>query len=82
MWLTVRRARGLLLRLARSRVVATAYGVALLVPTVVLWAGDFGWESWLTDGLALVLGGSGAALVLTGLGGHRPDWIDPEDPGC
>ena len=80
MSVTVRRVRGLLLRLARSRIVATVCGLALVIPTLVLWTGDFGWESWLTDGLALVLGSSGAALVLTGLGGHRPDWIDPDDP--
>ena len=31
--------------------------------------GDYRWESWITDGLSLILGGTGAALLLVGLGG-------------
>jgi len=38
--------------------------------------GDFSWESWLTDGLGLVLGGTGVALVMIGISGPRPDWVD------
>ena len=27
-----------------------------------------------------IAGGTGAALLFTGLAGRRPDWIDPDDP--
>ena len=37
---------------------------------------DFWWESWVSDGLGLVLGGTGAALFMTAIGGRRPDWIE------
>ncbi len=72
----MRRVRGILLRLAFRRPVALAVGAVLLAPALALVLDDYSWESWITDGLALVLGGTGAALVLTGIGGRRPDWID------
>ena len=72
-----RRLRGSVLRLARSRMAAFAAGTVLLVPAIALMAADYPWESWLTDGLGLVGLATGAALILTGLGGRRPDWIDP-----
>ena len=65
-----------MLRLAFRRPVALAVGAVLLAPALALVLDDYSWESWITDGLALVLGGTGAALVLTGIGGRRPDWID------
>lgn len=72
-----RRARGLLLRLAFHRATAVAIGLALVVPSVWLIAGDYRWESGVTDGLTLVCGATGAALVLIGLSGRSADWIDP-----
>lgn len=72
----MRRVRGIWLRLAFRRPVALAVGAVLLAPALALMLDDYSWESWITDGLALVLGGTGAALVLTGIGGRRPDWID------
>lgn len=72
-----RRLRGLVLRLTRSRMAAVAVGSALLAPAVAMTAADYPWESWLTDGLRLVGLATGAALILTALGGRRPDWIDP-----
>ena len=74
-WST-RRVRGVLLRMALSRPVAFFGGIMLVIPAVVLATGDFSWEGWVTDGLGLVLGGTGAALVLTGVSGRRPDWIE------
>jgi len=73
---STRRVRGVLLRVAFSRPVAFVGGIMLVIPAVVLATGDFYWEGWVTDGFGLVLGGTGAALVLTGLSGRRPDWID------
>lgn len=58
------------------RPVALGVGAVLLAPALLLMIGDYAWESWVSDGLALVLGGTGAALVLVGIGGRRPDWID------
>ena len=72
-----RRLRGGVLRLARSRSAAFAVGSALLAPAIAVTAADYPWESWLTDGLGLAGLATGAALILTALGGRRPDWIDP-----
>lgn len=76
MWLYPKRWRGAALRLALRRPVAIVVGGLLAVPAAIVTLGDFAWETWATDGLALVLGGTGAALLLAGLGGRRPDWID------
>ena len=73
---TFRRARGTLLRLARARPAAVIVGVTLTAGSASLMFGDFSWESWLTDGLGLVLGGTGVALVMIGISGPRPDWVD------
>ncbi len=72
----MRRTRGVLLRVALRRTPALAAGFLLLVPATVIAVGDYGWESWLTDGLGLVGGATGAALVVTGLAGRRADWIE------
>jgi hypothetical protein len=70
----MRRARGALLRLIRRRALAFGLGAALLVPA--LWLELGGHEAWWVDGLSLVVGATGAALLWTGLVGLRPDWID------
>ena len=74
----LRRARGLLLRVAFARRAAALAGVMLLAAFAVIRLYEFGWESWLTDGVSLVLGASGAALLLVAATGRRPDWIDPD----
>lgn len=77
---SIRRARGALLRLALSRPATVLVGLALLLPAAATATGDYTWESWVTDGLGLILGATGAALVFTGLAGRRPDWVDPDEP--
>ncbi|MBI3264767.1 MAG: hypothetical protein HYZ58_16705 [Acidobacteria bacterium] len=72
----VRHLRGLLVRAVLRRRPALAIGAALLAPALAVMVGEFRWESSLTDGLALVLGATGAAFVLAALGGRRPDWIE------
>jgi hypothetical protein len=75
---TARRVRGWLLRMVLSRTRAVALGTMMSAPAVWLWWRDYSWETWYTDGLALVVGATGLALILAGLGGRRPDWIEPE----
>ena len=70
----VRRARGALLRLARRRLVAIVAGLGLMAPAV--WIQFRGTSLWWAEGLSLVLGATGAALVWTGVFGLRPDWVD------
>ena len=76
----LRRTRGLLLRVAFARRAAVAAGVVLLAVFGVFRYFEFSWESWVSDGIALVLGASGAALLLAAATGRRPDWIDPDGP--
>ena len=71
----LRRARGALLRLVRRRALAVVAGLALAAPAV--WVEFFSrYEAWWIDGLALVAGATGVALLWTGLTGVPPDWID------
>jgi hypothetical protein len=71
-----RRVRGRLLRLILNRPIAVVVGAALALPGAVLLLKDYTWESGVTDGLALVLLATGAAILWTGIHGRQPDWID------
>jgi hypothetical protein len=73
----LRRFRGILLRLVRRRLVAIVVGLALAVPSA--WLELSGrYSSWWLDGLALVVGATGIAILWTGLTGASPDWIEEE----
>jgi hypothetical protein len=74
--MAVRRARGAILRLVRRRSAAIAAGAALAAPAA--WV-EFGSRSsaWWLDGLALLAGATGAALMWTGITGLKPDWTEP-----
>ena len=74
-----RRLRGWLIRLVLNRTLSVLLGLLLLAPAAWLFFGDYAWETPVTDGLQLVLGATGAALLFAGLGGRRPDWIDPAE---
>jgi len=70
-----RRARGVVLRLIRRRRLAATVGLALALPAV--WIEFFSrLDAWWVDGLALVAGATGIALLWTGVTGVVPDWID------
>jgi len=71
----LRRARGALLRLVRRRALAAALGLMLIAAAAWFeWNGRY--DAWWVDGLSLVIGATGAAILWTGLVGVRPDWID------
>jgi len=71
----LRRMRGVVLRLVRRRALAIAVGVALAAPAAwVELAGRS--DVWWVEGLSLVVGATGLALLWTGLTGVSPDWID------
>ena len=69
----IKRPRGTVLRVAARPPVAVLAGLALFVPALAAALVDYRWESWITDGLSLILGGTGAALLLAGLGGTLSD---------
>lgn len=73
----MQRARGAMLRLARHRMRSIVLGVVLAAPAA--WVQFIGRiDSWWLEGLSLILGATGVALVWTGLTGVSPDWIDQE----
>ena len=72
-----RRLRGLLLRLARRPRSSIALGVLLVLPAVwIEWLRRD--TAWWIEGLSLIAGATGVALLWTGMTGVRPDWIDDE----
>jgi hypothetical protein len=71
----LRRVRGAVLRFVRRRWLAIAVGVALAVPSA--WVELSGRaDTWWQEGLALVVGATGLALLWTGLVGVAPDWTE------
>jgi len=74
----LRRVRGTILRLVRRRPLAIAVGLGLAAPAAWLeFSGRYG--EWWIDGLALVVGATGVAILWTGLTGASPDWIEDRD---
>jgi hypothetical protein len=77
MRVTPRRVRGAVLRLVRRRTLSALLGFALAAPAAwVQFSGRFG--VWWLEGLSLVAGATGLALIWTGIAGLGPDWIDDE----
>jgi hypothetical protein len=70
----LKRLRGSLLRFVLKRPAAIALGLVLIVPAAWLLLQDLPWESPVTDGMGLILGATGVAFLLAGIGGRRPDW--------
>jgi hypothetical protein len=69
------RTRGLVLRLVRRRGPAILVGAALAVPAAwVEFSGRF--DAWWVEGLALIVGATGVAILWTGLTGISPDWTE------
>jgi hypothetical protein len=75
--MTLRRARGILLRLVRRRTASIIVGLVLAAPSAYLeFSGRYG--AWWINGLNLVLCATGLALIWTGLTGVRADWVDED----
>jgi hypothetical protein len=72
---SIRRLRGALLRFIRRRPAAIIVGLLLVVPSAWLELSGRS-SSWWMDGLALVAGATGAALIWTAVAGTRPDWVE------
>jgi hypothetical protein len=72
----MKRLRGVILRTVYARRAAVAIGAALVAVASWLWLGEFGWDTALTDGVALVAGATGIAFILAGLQGRRGDWAE------
>ena len=71
----MRRARGAVLRLVRQRALSIVVGLLLAVPAA--WIEFFARNpSWWQQGLSLIVGATGLALLWTGLTGASPDWIE------
>ena len=69
----LRRIRGAVLRLVRSRLTSLALGLALVLPAAwVRFQGRI--DAWWVEGLSLVALAIGVALLWTALVGLRPDW--------
>ncbi len=74
--MALKRLRGSLLRFLLKRPAAIAVGLLLTAPSAFLLFQDLPWETPVTDGLGLVVGATGVAFLLAGIGGRRPDWIE------
>jgi hypothetical protein len=73
----LRRLRGMVLRFVRRRPLAIIVGLALAVPAAwIEWSGRV--DAWWADGLALVVGATGLAILWTGVTGAAPDWEEPD----
>lgn len=73
----IRRVRGAVLRVVRRRALSLTVGLMLLAPAA--WNQAFGRsDAWWVEGLSLVAGATGVALVWTAITGLTPDWIDDD----
>jgi hypothetical protein len=74
-WVLLRRARGAVLRLVRRRSLSLTVGLALAAPAA--WTQTVGrFDAWWVEGLSLVAGATGIALIWTAIAGLKPDWIE------
>ena len=70
--------RGALLRFVRRRGLAAAAGIALIAPAAwIEFVANV--DAWWVEGLALVVGATGLALLWTAIVGVAPDWIEDDE---
>jgi hypothetical protein len=69
----IRRARGAMLRLVRRRLFTTVVGLLFFLPAA--WIQVRGRvDAWWVEGLSLIAGAVGVALLWTAIFGLKPDW--------
>jgi hypothetical protein len=73
--LAYRRVRGAILRLVRRRAASITLGTAMAAPAAWLEFGS-SFDRWWVEGISLILGATGVALIWIGVTGVMPDWID------
>jgi hypothetical protein len=73
--MSLRRLRGTILRFIRRRRAAVSVGLLLVAPSAWIELSGRA-SSWWIDGIALVVGATGVALLWTGLTGLSPDWVE------
>jgi len=71
------RVRGTLLRMVRRRSLSVVVGALLVAPAVWVEVSSAG-VPWWVEGVSVVMGGTGAALIWAGVRGPRPDWLDTQ----
>jgi hypothetical protein len=72
---SVRRFRGVVLRLVRRRALAIVLGSLLVLSAAWIQVrGRF--DAWWIEGFSLVGGATGVALLWTGIAGLKPDWTE------
>ena len=75
--MTLRRARGMLLRLVRRRTASIVVGLVLAGPPACMeFRGQY--DAWWIEGLNLVFCATGLALIWAGQTGARADWVDED----
>ena len=68
--------RRFMLRLVARRRLSIMIGLVLALPSA--WVEVFMRDPvWWLEGLSLVVGATGIALIWTGLTGLSPDWVEP-----
>jgi hypothetical protein len=73
----LRRLRGSLLRFVRRRALCAASGIALVAPAA--WVEFVARvDQWWAEGVALIAGATGLALLWTAIVGVAPDWVDDD----
>jgi hypothetical protein len=71
----ISRTRGAILRLARRRRAAIVLGLTLAVPAAFVQLSDR-YDAWWMEGLSLIAGATGIALIWSGIVGPRRDWAE------
>ncbi len=71
----IRRARGAVLRIARQRLLSVLLGLLLiaLAGWLEFWARV---DAWWIEGVGLVAGAIGVALLWNAVAGATPDWVE------
>jgi hypothetical protein len=71
----ISRTRGAILRLARRRRAAFVLGMTLTVPAAFVQLSER-YDAWWMEGLSVIAGATGIALMWSGIVGPKRDWVE------